>query len=291
MAWGYVPGPATLFAGVRKLPSGHLPRLRGRRAWSSEREYWTPWDDAARRRSAPPGRRTASACSTCCARRSRARMVSDVPLGVMLSGGLDSSLITALMAEASRPPGQDLLDRLRRGRRRQRAGRSATRGASGSAPTTTSSRPRALDHPDLLDDALRHLEEPIADLSCVGMLLLSRLGPRDGHRRALRAGRRRAPRRLPQAPGRPRAPTCSAECRRPAARLPSRRGSALRSRRGRVACGRSSTDERGRADAGDEPRRRSRASASRCSPRSSCTETPSVGAPVRRPATSRAAPR
>jgi asparagine synthase (glutamine-hydrolysing) len=33
----------------------------------------------------------------------------------------------------------------------------------------------ALDHPDLLDDALRHLEEPIADLSCVGMLLLSRL--------------------------------------------------------------------------------------------------------------------
>ena len=58
----------------------------------------------------------------------RARMVTDVPLGVMLSGGLDSSLITALMAERSDAARADVLDRLRRGRRLQRARRRAARG-------------------------------------------------------------------------------------------------------------------------------------------------------------------
>ena len=121
-----------------------------------------------------------------------------------------------------RPAGADLLGRLRRGRAPPTS--SPTRGASpsGSAPTTTSWKRSALDHPDLLDDALRHLEEPIADLSCARPAAAQPAGARDGHRGALGPGRRRAARRLPQAPGRPRAPTCSAGSRRRAARSPSR---------------------------------------------------------------------
>ena len=101
-------------------------------------------------------------------------MVSDVPLGVMLSGGLDSSLITALMAEVSDRPVQTFSVGFvedASANELPEARKVATRLGTDHHELETS----ALDHPDLLDDALRQLEEPIADLSCVGLLLLSRL--------------------------------------------------------------------------------------------------------------------
>jgi asparagine synthase (glutamine-hydrolysing) len=172
MAWGYVPGPATLFAGVRKLPPASC-LLYADGCVVEQREYWSPWE-------APPeapgasweedGERLLELLRTA----TRARMVSDVPLGVMLSGGLDSSLITALMAETSERPVQTFsvgfvedADANELAEARHVARRLGT----DHHELETS----ALDHPDLLDDALRHMEEPVADLSCVGLLLLSRL--------------------------------------------------------------------------------------------------------------------
>jgi asparagine synthase (glutamine-hydrolysing) len=168
MAWGYVPGPLTLFAGVRKLPPAcSLVYTDGEIV--EQRQYWNPWDgapDDVGRSWEDDGERLLELLRTA----TRARMVSDVPLGVMLSGGLDSSLLTALMAEASDRPVQTFsvgaaANELAEARQVARA-----LGTDHHELETS-----ALDHPDLLDDALRHLEEPIADLSCVGLLLLSRL--------------------------------------------------------------------------------------------------------------------
>ncbi|HWD73035.1 MAG TPA: N-acetylglutaminylglutamine amidotransferase, partial [Actinomycetota bacterium] len=97
-----VPAPRTVLAGVRKLPPATLLVVEpdGQRR---EREYWNPWTAPA------PGAAPASPDATADDWREaveaalrlavRRRLVADVPVGVLLSGGLDSSLIVALLAE------------------------------------------------------------------------------------------------------------------------------------------------------------------------------------------------
>ena len=176
LAHGFVPGPRTLFAGVRKLPPATMLVWDNGRIADS-REYWTPWEDETPR-SPPAGRRTRRHLLELLREAVHARMVSDVPLGVMLSGGLDSSLIATLMAERSNRPVQtfsigfaedgdanELPD----------ARRVAEQIGADHHEILTS----AADHPGLLDEALWHLEEPIADVSCLGFILLSRLASED----------------------------------------------------------------------------------------------------------------
>lgn len=96
---GYVPDDACLIAGVRKLPAGHYLLVeRGRRVPDPVR--W--WDiDFSRRATGKPRDLEAELVEHMRAA-VVSRMVSDVPLGAFLSGGVDSSAVVALMAEASR---------------------------------------------------------------------------------------------------------------------------------------------------------------------------------------------
>ncbi|MBI4609213.1 MAG: asparagine synthase (glutamine-hydrolyzing) [Candidatus Rokubacteria bacterium] len=101
LATRFVAGEETFFRGVRKLLPGRTL------AWSpaegfSERRYWRP----------PPGTRDAGMTLEEHAREVRARLeaavrshlMSDVPLGLFLSGGIDSSGLAALMAPMVREP-------------------------------------------------------------------------------------------------------------------------------------------------------------------------------------------
>jgi|AGTN01.1.fsa_nt_gi asparagine synthase (glutamine-hydrolyzing) len=100
LAWRYVPGPHTLFAGIRKLPPGCWAMWeQGRLA---EANYWTP-PDAGRRPAAAPADPVA-AFTRHLDEAVRLRMVSDVPFGAFLSGGLDSSAVVALMSRHSSLP-------------------------------------------------------------------------------------------------------------------------------------------------------------------------------------------
>lgn len=99
LAYEYIPTPASIYREVFKLRPGHyLTYADGRMA---TRGYWDiPLPDSSMNLSE----------SDCCerlrdlaGRAVRQRLVSDVPLGVLLSGGIDSSAVLALMAEAVPP--------------------------------------------------------------------------------------------------------------------------------------------------------------------------------------------
>ena len=81
------------------------------------------------------GRGSSASCSR---KRSASRLMADVPLGMFLSGGLDSSAIAALMARHDRPAAADLLGRVQ-GARVQRARLRAPGGDARSRPTRTRS--------------------------------------------------------------------------------------------------------------------------------------------------------
>ncbi|MGW0217494.1 N-acetylglutaminylglutamine amidotransferase [Micromonospora chokoriensis] len=92
-----VPPPRTILAGIRKLPPATV-RVITADGRSTDTVYWRP--EFTRAAAAPMSagewqERIMTALRTAV----RRRMVSDVPVGVLLSGGLDSSLIVALLAE------------------------------------------------------------------------------------------------------------------------------------------------------------------------------------------------
>lgn len=112
---GYVRGPCSAFEGVYRLPPGTLlaigeSDLQARHdwAWASDRisRYWS-LDAAARAGMASPlvdGPETLLALADLLGDAVGKRMIADVPLGAFLSGGIDSSLVVALMqSRASRP--------------------------------------------------------------------------------------------------------------------------------------------------------------------------------------------
>lgn len=101
LAWGYVPDHRSILAGVHKLPAGHSLLLR-RGAPLPQPVRWWDISFAERRR----GRAADLEAELLHLLRQAvsSRMVSDVPVGAFLSGGVDSSSVVALMAEASRDP-------------------------------------------------------------------------------------------------------------------------------------------------------------------------------------------
>ncbi len=99
LRFGYIPAPSTIYENVRKLPPGHVLIVR--------QKYYATMPELK----APPAKRyyqiplkpfngtysqALEIIKTLTTRAVEKRLVADVPLGVLLSGGLDSSIITAL---------------------------------------------------------------------------------------------------------------------------------------------------------------------------------------------------
>jgi asparagine synthase (glutamine-hydrolysing) len=101
LRFGYVPAPFSIFTHARKLQPGHVALIKNDTI--EIRRYWDPvafGDDQLKATTVDVERRLEALLADAV----RLRMLADVPVGAFLSGGIDSSLVVALMKEQSSAP-------------------------------------------------------------------------------------------------------------------------------------------------------------------------------------------
>jgi asparagine synthase (glutamine-hydrolysing) len=97
LTFGYVPTPRTLFEGVRKMPAASVMRTDAGGV-HPPRVYWQPRFPPAGEEARTSLREAAGKVRELLTEAVRKRLLADVPLGVLLSGGVDSSAVAALVA-------------------------------------------------------------------------------------------------------------------------------------------------------------------------------------------------
>ena len=113
LAFNSIPAPLTIFAEARKLPPGHLLAWEGGEV--ELRRYARPGAVAGAEPRRGSADELAAELREVLDDSVRAHLVADVPVGVLLSGGVDSGGLAALAARHAGEPAADLLDRLRGG--------------------------------------------------------------------------------------------------------------------------------------------------------------------------------
>lgn len=101
LAWGYVPDHRSILKGVEKLPAGHYQLLRPDAPPPAPVQWW---DVSFADRAKGSAQDLEAHLLHHMRQAVTSRMLADVPLGAFLSGGVDSSSVVALMAEASATP-------------------------------------------------------------------------------------------------------------------------------------------------------------------------------------------
>lgn len=170
LAYGYVPGARCILQGLAKLPAGHAMNYDLNSGELQARPYWQLPElvDSETREE-----ELVAELEHLLTESVRRRLVADVPVGVMLSGGIDSSLVTALAARVSAKPvktfnisfpGHAGFDESPYARLVARH--------FGTEHIELAAEPATV---DLLPDLVRQYDEPLADSSLVPTYLVSRL--------------------------------------------------------------------------------------------------------------------
>lgn len=100
----YVPCPQTIFAGIHQLPPAHFLEFDLKSQQTQMSRYWSPRPRSESNGHTPSYEESKSTLRELLAQSVKRQMISDVPLGVFLSGGVDSPILTGLMAEQTSQP-------------------------------------------------------------------------------------------------------------------------------------------------------------------------------------------
>lgn len=95
MTWGYIPDPESIFTEVKKLPPGHFFTYEVHSGLFKEKKYWDI-DYQGQERFQGTFEDAQEKLEILLTDAVKKRMIADVPLGIFLSGGIDSSLVAAL---------------------------------------------------------------------------------------------------------------------------------------------------------------------------------------------------
>jgi asparagine synthase (glutamine-hydrolysing) len=100
LSWEYVPGAATLLRDIRRLEPASLLELDLKSGRQTIRRFWSPLRAASAGGQARSAADWVTQVDAVIAASVRGQLVSDVPLGAFLSGGVDSSIVVAAMGDA-----------------------------------------------------------------------------------------------------------------------------------------------------------------------------------------------
>jgi asparagine synthase (glutamine-hydrolysing) len=166
----WVPDPRTAFRGIEKLPPGHYAWIDG--DTTDVRQYW----DLAFSPEERPRDDWTDEVADVVTRSVRRQMVSDVPLGAFLSGGVDSSAIVAAMAAGGEPVSTFTVGFTRDDLQHEIVPDDVVHARRVAARFETDSNERVLE-PDVLEllpKTVWHLEEPVADPAAISTYLICR---------------------------------------------------------------------------------------------------------------------
>ena len=167
LALQYIPGPRTIHRGIQKLPPGHV--LVATSSGITIEPFWTLTPQSPPASFAAAGEQFRELFDDAV----RIRLMSDVPLGAFLSGGLDSAMVVAAMAKAmDRPVKTFSIGFETEGWYSELpyAAKVAERFKTEHHALTV----RALDMRTLLPQVTAQLDEPLADVAAIPTYLLSR---------------------------------------------------------------------------------------------------------------------
>jgi asparagine synthase (glutamine-hydrolysing) len=168
LAYEYVPSPHAIFRAVRKLPPAHFLEIDA--TGDEIGRYWTPPRPAL---DGPGFREAADEVRTRLRASVEQRIVCDVPWGTLLSGGVDSSLITALAVRASATPVKTFAIGFEESSYDERRHAAEVAQLLGTEHHEVVLRPA--DAATLVREVATIFDEPFADASSLPALLLSRL--------------------------------------------------------------------------------------------------------------------
>lgn len=173
LSMGYVPGERCILQGFNKLPPAHAMKFSLQNGETKLWRYWSPPElDTMAEQGSTNENDLINEMEILLEDSVRRQLVADVPVGVLLSGGVDSSLVTAMAVRSSnkvktftiRFPGHGMLDETEHARLIARYFKTE-HFELGAQPTTV----------DLLPQLAHQFDEPIVDSSMIPTFLVSQL--------------------------------------------------------------------------------------------------------------------